>query len=210
MKVTSKTTLLAIGTALVGFCLILIVPLSARSEEPARFPVFTTSAGSKIPCGHCAAPSQMDSKARIAPEKEPGERLVISGTIYQADGRTPAPDIVLFAYQTDTTGYYNKEDDAFNPRLRGWVKTDKNGHYEFRTIRPGAYPHRNTPGHIHVHLYGPAIPEHSIEEYRFADDPRLSKNEREEAQSKGRYSPVVAVTRRSDGTWEGVRDIKLP
>lgn len=186
------------------------MPLSARSEEPARFPVFTTSAGSKIPCGHCAAPSQLDSKARIAPEKEPGERLVISGTIYRADGRTPASDIVLFAYQTDTSGYYNKEDDAFNPRLRGWVKTDKNGRYEFRTIRPGAYPHRNTPGHIHVHLYGPAIPEHSIEEYRFADDPRLSKNEREEAQSKGRYSPVVAVTRRSDGTWEGVRDIKLP
>ena len=210
MKLTPKTTRLAIVTALVASSLVLIVPLSARSEEPARFPVFTTSAGSKIPCGHCAAPSQMNSKAQIAPEKEPGERLVISGTIYRADGRTPVPDIVLFAYQTDTTGYYNKEDDAFNPRLRGWVKTDKNGHYEFRTIRPGAYPHRNTPGHIHVHLYGPAIPEHSIEEYRFADDPRLSKNEREEAQSKGRYSSVVAVTRKSDGTWEGVRDIKLP
>jgi protocatechuate 3,4-dioxygenase, beta subunit len=201
---------MAAATALGVACSVLLVPLSARSDEQARLPVFITSAGSKIPCGHCAAPSQLDSKAQIAPEKEPGERLLISGTIYRADGVTPAQNIVLFAYQTDATGYYNKEDDAFNPRLRGWAKTDSEGHYEFRTIKPGAYPHRNTPAHIHVHLYGPGIREHSIEEYRFADDPRLSAKEREEAKGKARYSPVVAVMRRGDATWEGVRDIKLP
>jgi protocatechuate 3,4-dioxygenase beta subunit len=186
-----------------------LAPSTARGDDQTRFPVFTTSAGSKIPCGHCAAPPHLESEAYIALTKEPGERLILSGTIYRADG-APAVGIVLFAYQTDATGYYNKEDDAFNPRLHGWVKTDKDGHYTFRTIRPGAYPHRNTPAHIHVHVYGPNIPERSIEEYRFADDPRLSAKEREEAKAKAHYSPVVTITRRSDGTWEGVRDIKLP
>src|SRR4051794_23007527 len=121
-KLVSKATPVAAATVVVMTCLVLLVPLSARSEEQERFPVFTTVAGSKVPCGQCAAPSELASDAQIASEKEPGERLIISGTIYRADGRTPAPDIVLFVYQTDTTGYYNKEDDAFNPRLRGWVK----------------------------------------------------------------------------------------
>lgn len=175
-----------------------------------RFPVFTTPAGSTIPCGRCAAPAELQAEGNICSADEPGARLTISGTVYQANGVTPAPDVVLFVYQTDVTGYYNPEDDALNPRLHGWVKTDRQGHYTFHTIRPGAYPHRDTPAHIHVHLYGVGIPERSIAEYRFADDPRLSAKERDEVKSQGHYSSVVTVTRKSDGTWEGVRDIKLP
>ena len=32
---------------------------------------------------------------------EPGPKMVISGVIYKADGKTPAPDVVLYVYHTD-------------------------------------------------------------------------------------------------------------
>lgn len=202
---TITSTTIALSLLALG----LLSPSTARCQAKTKFPVFTTAAGSRVPCGRCAAPAHIGSRSEVAPTNEPGERLNISGTIYQADGKTPAQDIVLFLYHTDKTGYYNKEDDAFNPRLRGWVKSDKEGHYKFQTIRPGPYPGRDTPAHIHAHLYGAAIPEHSIEEYRFSDDPRLSAKEREEAKAEGHFSPVVEVIRGSDGIWRGMRDVKL-
>lgn len=181
----------------------------AASKPEVRLPSFTNSAGSKMPCGSCAPPAELRAETEIARPGEPGERLKISGTIYQADGATPAEGIILFLYHTDATGYYNKEDDAFNPRLRGWVKTGKDGRYAFQTIKPGPYPGRDTPAHIHVHLFSASIPEHSIDEYRLDDDPRVSAKEREEGRAKGHFSPVVRLTHAKNGTWEGVRDIKL-
>ncbi len=46
---TSKAKKRLIAAAM--FSLVCFLPLSTRSEEQARFPVFTTAAGSKIPCG---------------------------------------------------------------------------------------------------------------------------------------------------------------
>ena len=39
--------------------------------------------------------------------------------------------------------------------------------------------------------------------------PRLSPHEREKARSNGRSSPVITLTRESNGVWQGTRDIKL-
>ncbi|MEY2504133.1 MAG: protocatechuate 3,4-dioxygenase, beta subunit, partial [Verrucomicrobiota bacterium] len=94
------------------------------------------------PCGSCIAPEKLSWKTVIPPENEPGEPLVITGKIFQQDGKTPAQGMVLWVYHTDRTGYYNEKDDASHPRLKGWMKIGADGKYEFRTIRPGAYPHR--------------------------------------------------------------------
>lgn len=46
-------------------------------------------------CEYCGAPdappaSDLSWRAAIAPPEEPGERLIVSGVVYEPDGRTPA------------------------------------------------------------------------------------------------------------------------
>ncbi|GAC1399469.1 MAG: hypothetical protein NVSMB56_14480 [Pyrinomonadaceae bacterium] len=133
----------------------------------------------------------------------------MSGTIYQPDGTTPAEKIVLFVYHTDSTGYYNKEDDAYNPRLRGWMKTGKDGKYEFKTIKPAPYPKRTTPAHIHAQLYGSQIPEYSIDEYWFEGDPFITPEEKAKLTGRGGFSSIIKLTRSKEAVLIGVRNINL-
>jgi protocatechuate 3,4-dioxygenase beta subunit len=138
-----------------------------------------------------------------------GRAVIMTGKIFQPDGVTPAEGMVLFVYHTDATGYYNEKDDASHPRLKGWMKIGGDGKYEFRTIRPGAYPRRATPAHIHAHVYGPGYSERSIDEYWFKDDPRINDKERKNDAANGEHPVVVELKRGGDGIWRGVRDIKL-
>jgi protocatechuate 3,4-dioxygenase beta subunit len=133
----------------------------------------------------------------------------MSGTIYQPDGITPAESIVLFVYHTDSTGYYNKDDDPYNPRLRGWMKTDKDGKYEFKTIKPAPYTKRTTPAHIHAQIYSSQIPEYSIDEYWFEGDPFITPAEKAKLTGRGGFNSIIQLTRGDDGILRGVRNIKL-
>jgi protocatechuate 3,4-dioxygenase beta subunit len=189
----------------VGVLLTLGSPFSDGQD---RFPTMPSVQG-RMPCGSCKLPSRISSQATIAPPSEAGERLVISGTVYEPDGVTPAAAITIFAYHTDASGHYNSPDDALNPRLYGWVRTDSDGRYEFRTIRPGPYPQVTTPAHIHAHVFGPGRPEWFIPEYWFEGDPLIPAKDRDLPNRLGRFSPVVHLTKDSDGGWRGHRDIRL-
>ncbi len=149
------------------------------------------------------------SQATIAPASEPGERLIISGTVYEADGVTAASEITLFAYHTDAQGHYNSPDDALNPRLYGWARTGADGRYEFQTIKPAPYPEVTTPAHIHVHVFGPGRPEWFIPEYLFEGDPLIPPRDRDLPSRLGNFSPIVRLTKTTDGIWRGQRDIRL-
>jgi len=177
-----------------------------RSRE--RLP-YTNGFGS-MPCSKCIAPATMSSKIRVAPEGELGEPLVISGTIFQPDCKTPANSIVLYVYHTDATGYYSANDDPYNPRLRGWMSTGPDGRYEFRTIKPAPYPRRDTPAHIHAQIYSDKISEYSIDEYWFEGDP-LINNEQKKKLLTGRGGPgsIIKLIRDAGGVWHGTRDILL-
>lgn len=177
-----------------------------RSRE--RLP-YTNGFGS-MPCSKCIAPPTMSPRITIASDDEPGERLVMSGTIFQPDGKTPAEGVVLYVYHTDATGYYSPDDDPYNPRLRGWMKTGADGKYEFRTIKPAPYPRRATPAHIHAQVYSDKMPEHSIDEYLFEGDPLITPAEKKKLLTgRGGSSSIVKLTRDSSGVLTGVRDIKL-
>src|SRR5215213_4221665 len=96
---------------------------------------------------------------------EAGPKMVISGVIYQADGKTPAKDVVLYVYHTDQTGHYSRKgnETGWGKRhgyIRGWMKTNEKGEYKFYTLRPAAYPNANIPQHIH-----PTIKEPDKNEY---------------------------------------------
>ena len=116
-------------------------------------------------------PASVASKARIAPADEPGTPLVVHGRVIKNDN-TPAPGVVVFAYHTDRTGVYNR-DGARGWRLYGWAKSDRDGRFEFTTIRPGSYPGGRNPAHIHLTIDAPGLPRRSVEEIQFADDPLM-------------------------------------
>jgi len=164
--------------------------------------------GNHGPCGSCIAPASLKSFTVIPEPGEPGEPLIVEGTIFEPDGVTPASGVGFFVYHTDATGHYNAWDDESDPRLHGWLRTDDRGRYEFRTIRPAPYAHQKIPAHIHGSYWSASCPEHWIDDYFFADDTLLSPEMRATASKP--FAQVVDVRRDGAGVWHARRDIRLP
>ena len=107
--------------------------------------------------------------------------IKISGTVYQQDGKTPANDVILYVYHTDDKGVYPSKPNlqGWGKRhgyLRGWMKTDASGKYEFYTSRPASYPNSTAPQHIHITVKEPDKNEYYIEDFFFKDDPHLTNS----------------------------------
>jgi protocatechuate 3,4-dioxygenase, beta subunit len=181
-------------------------------------PSIARGTGQRLPecewCGAGEVPADVSWLATIAGKDEPGERLVVRGRVYRPDGKTPAPGVILYAYHTNAKGVYPKKGtETGNARrhgyLRGWMKTDSTGRYEFRTIRPAAYPGGENPQHIHVTVKEPGRAEYWIDEFHFDDDPLLTPEQRSRLRNRG-GSGIIRPTRGDDGAFEAVRDITLP
>jgi protocatechuate 3,4-dioxygenase beta subunit len=73
-------------------------------------------------------------------EGDPGEALVVSGTVRSSDG-TPLPHAQLDVWQTASNGLYDVQDEhQAAGSLRGRFTTDHAGAFRFRTVRPVSYP----------------------------------------------------------------------
>ncbi len=154
--------------------------------------------------------STAPSSISMVSPTEPGEPLIVSGTIYAPDGRTPLAGIGLWVYQTDATGRYSTSGgDNRNTRLHGFMQTNREGRYEFRTIKPASYPSSRIPAHIHAYVSGPGYPEYWIDEYHFADDPFVTDDLRSRDAGKANLSSILTLTRGPDGVWRGLRDIVI-
>lgn len=148
----------------------------------------------------------------LTPKDEPGEPLLVSGRIFGPDGKTPAAGLTLYVYHTDNRGLYSEEDGDGrepNPRLKGWMRTDAEGRYEFRTIKPMPYPGSTNRRHVHAKVYGAGRAEQWVDTFMFADDPLVPPGVHAQFAGFGKFTPLMVSQRGGDGLTRCARDIRL-
>ncbi|MGE8637305.1 MAG: protocatechuate 3,4-dioxygenase subunit beta [Achromobacter sp.] len=112
-----------------------------------------------------------------------GERIIVSGRVMDENGR-PVPDALIEIWQANAAGRYlhkrDQHDAPLDPNFRGEGRTvtDADGRYQFKTIKPGAYPWGNhyngwRPQHIHFSLFGRAYATRLVTQMYFPGDPLL-------------------------------------
>jgi protocatechuate 3,4-dioxygenase, beta subunit len=96
------------------------------------------------------------------PGRAEGQVLNVMGRVLNIKGE-PVPGAKLEAWQANTHGRYTHPADAnpapLDPNFEGFavLKSDAEGRYKFKTIKPGAYPAGPgivRPPHIHFRLSG--------------------------------------------------------
>jgi len=170
------------------------------------------------PCEGCEAVFEFDSKYLSSIDTLPdfieeGPKLKLIGTIYKKDGKTPAKDVILYIYHTNQSGVYPTKGDETgwakrHGYLRGWIKTGGDGKYTFYTLKPGTYPSRSAPAHIHPVILEPDGKYYWIEEYLFEGDPLLKETELPSRAPRGGDSGILTL-KKEKNILIGKRDIIL-
>ena len=161
------------------------------------------------PCEGCdwvydGMPAKLSPVSRIAPANEAGLPLVIEGTV-KGPRDSAVANVVVYAYHTNHGGIYPAAGNRHGT-LRGWAITDSQGRYRFDTIRPGAYPERGIPEHVHLHVIEPGGGTYYIDDLRFLDDPLLTQTNRRTTERAGNG---LSMPVRRNGVWHARRDIVL-
>jgi protocatechuate 3,4-dioxygenase, beta subunit len=113
-----------------------------------------------------------------------GERMILAGSVRDQDGK-PVANTLIELWQCNSAGRYiharDQHDAPLDPNFSGagQVLTNERGEYRFLTIKPGAYPWRNThnswrPAHIHLSVFGPAFATRLVTQMYFPGDPLLA------------------------------------
>jgi protocatechuate 3,4-dioxygenase, beta subunit len=113
-----------------------------------------------------------------------GERIIVAGRVLDENGR-PVPGTLVELWQANAAGRYRHDADQHNAPLdenflgKGQVVTGADGSYRFLTIKPGAYPWRNShnawrPQHLHFSVFGPAFATRLVTQMYFPGDPLLA------------------------------------
>lgn len=159
--------------------------------------------------GAIDAPNEVFWKTVLSSEKDKGEKMIISGTVFEPDGKTPAPNVLIYLYHTDIEGYYGRNGEHKHGRYRGWMLTDRQGRYEFLTIKPAPYPENRFAAHIHMTVTSKELKEDWVDSILFEGDRLISPRERETAGRKGGFNPIVKLEKGADGLWRATRNIQL-
>ena len=139
-----------------------------------------------------------------------GERIIVAGRVLDEDG-SPVPGTLVELWQANSSGRYLHDADQHDAPLdanftgKGHVVTDAQGGYRFLTVKPGAYPWRNThnawrPQHLHFSVFGPAFATRLVTQMYFPGDPLLPLdpifNSIRDAEARGRlisaYDPELS------------------
>jgi len=125
---------------------------------------------------------ELDNDLTRQHEGEPqGERIIVTGRLLEEDGR-PVRNALVEIWQANAGGRYRHEGDQhpapLDPNFSGAGRTitDRDGRYEFVTVKPGAYPWQNhpnawRPAHIHFSVFGRAFSSRLVTQMYFPGDP---------------------------------------
>lgn len=170
------------------------------------------------PCEGCEAIFEYGDRKLSSVDTLPdfnyqGLKIKVTGTIYQNDEKTPAKDVILYIYHTDQNGIYATKGNETgwakrHGYTRGWVKTDSDGKYTFYTRKPGIYPSRSTPAHIHPTILEPNGKYYWIGSYHFKGDTLLSNNEIFPESPRGGSIGLLSL-KKEGNIWVGSRDFIL-
>jgi protocatechuate 3,4-dioxygenase beta subunit len=154
----------------------------------------------------------LTSSMIIADIGESDKTLVITGKILNADD-VPEKDAILYAYRTDSKGYYSKSGKETGVRkwhgqFHGWCRTGSAGEYSIRTIRPAPYPGGSQPAHIHAAVKTADGRMRWINDFVFSDDSLVTGHYSETSKEKS-YGELVHLSKNSGHGWTGKRDIIL-
>ncbi|MBD8554280.1 protocatechuate 3,4-dioxygenase subunit beta [Rhizobium sp. CFBP 8762] len=116
-------------------------------------------------------------------EEAIGQRILVYGRVLDEAGR-PVPNTLVEFWQANAGGRYRHKKEgyvaAIDPNFGGCGRciTDADGRYEFRTVKPGAYPWPNgvndwRPAHIHFSVFGHAFAQRLITQMYFEGDPMI-------------------------------------
>jgi protocatechuate 3,4-dioxygenase beta subunit len=142
-----------------------------------------------------------------------GQKLIVNGTIYHADTKTPAANVILYYYHTDESGYYAPRKDMpvgahRHGHLRGWVKTGADGTFSIYTSRPAQYPNQGAEAHIHIVIKEPDIDvPYWTDAWVFDDDPLLTPEMRNRMENRG--GSGIMQTTQAEGVQMANQDIYL-
>jgi protocatechuate 3,4-dioxygenase beta subunit len=112
-----------------------------------------------------------------------GEQIIVHGYVLDGNGRAIRNTLVE-VWQANAGGRYRHRNDTYvapiDPNFGGCGRmlTDDDGHYFFRTVKPGAYPFRNRvnswrPAHIHYSVFGSGFAQRLITQMYFEGDPLI-------------------------------------
>jgi protocatechuate 3,4-dioxygenase beta subunit len=209
MSMITRRSLVVAAAACSGVAVLPVVARGRRGAEAARADLYQ--------CEGCEAveerdPAVLGPSTQLAGPDEPGERMILTGRVFDTSGR-PAPNVVIYAHQTNNEGLYaNGSDESEwsrrNGRLRGWVKTGADGTYTFDTIKPGIYPDRTMPAHVHLMIKEPGRRPYYIDDVVFDGEFGVDARYRARQELRG-GSGIVSLVRRRDGVLIARRDIVL-
>lgn len=169
-------------------------------------------------CEGCEAVLEYPDKALTPVDtlpdfNRPGPKLKLQGIVYQQDGKTPAADVVIYAYHTNQKGVYETQGNEkgwgrIHGHVRGWTKTGADGRYTFYTLKPGIYPNRSEPAHVHLTVLEPNGKYYWITSAHFVGDPLLSAKELQNNSPRG-GGDIILHPKQINGIQVGQRNIIL-
>ncbi len=162
-----------------------------------------------ISCFFENIPPHLNHIMIIGDSSEAGTRIKIKGQILKKDGKTPFKDLIIYAYHTDSKGYYSKKGNEtgvqkWHGHLTGYCKTDQNGDYEIFTVRPGRYPDNNFPAHIHCAVKDQDGNMFYLNDFVFSDDSLVNGDYLSRLIYKG-DNGVTDLHETGSGIYEGSR-----
>ena len=132
----------------IGLLLLIILLQACMGQHATKSP--NTLVGG--PCEDCKAAldyqllgQNLQSVDTLPGYTETSPKLKISGTVYKADGKTPAPHTILYLYHTNRKGIYQPSEsptgwEKRHGKHRGWLHTDAEGSIPFIRFGPLLIP----------------------------------------------------------------------